>query len=85
MVGEEGGPRWVQIEGNVAVSDAEDIHLKDLMSVLRSNETYGPPLGRLDVAAPVFFTITPTWIRFGDYASGGHGSSNVFREIIPNR
>jgi len=84
-VSSEDIPRTIQMEGDVSISDTEDTHLKELLNVLKSNRTFGPPLARLDVSAPVFFTITPRWIRFGDYASGEHGSSNVLHEIIPNR
>ncbi len=38
------------------------------------------PITHLDNAKPVFFKLSPTWIRWGDFLKG-HGNGEVFTEI----
>lgn len=38
------------------------------------------PITHLDNAKPVFFKLSPSWIRWGDF-SKGHGNEEVFTEI----
>jgi general stress protein 26 len=39
------------------------------------------PITHLDPSHPVFFKLTPTWIRWGDFTQG-NGSEKVFTELL---
>lgn len=85
VVSEAEIPRTIQIEGEVedlTESAHIDPILGNLLKTLQSNETYGPPLGRLDTSTLKFYKIKPTWIRWGNFV-WGQGTKEVVMEFEP--
>lgn len=74
VVSEARVPRTIQIEGKVA--DVTDDHSLGALTTaffrqLSSEERpYRIPLTRLDAGSFAFYRLTPTSVRWGDYASG---------------
>jgi general stress protein 26 len=76
-------PRTLQMEGSVTdLSDTATID-PTLVKKLMAHEKYGIPLGHFDTSELMFYKLTPTWIRWGDFTSG-QGTTEVLSEIDPN-
>lgn len=83
VVSDVEAPQTLQLEG-VLVEQPDtllaDSGLKGLLDVLMKNGARFAPLTHLDAGKVLFYKITPTWIRWGDYTDGA-GSERVFTEI----
>ena len=78
-------PQTVQIEGvieevSVDTSAAQD-KVATLMQVLTSGSHY-PPLTKMNPARVALLRITPSSVRWGDFAYAEHGTENVFHEVL---
>lgn len=86
VVAVEDIPQTLQISGtiedltNSAVLNPVVTHL---FENLKSNDTYHAPITRFDPGKILFFCLTPTSIRWGDFTSG-QGSDEIFTDIAPN-
>ena len=79
-------PRTLQLEGDVSdlsETATNDPLLVHFVEMLMSHNTYGIPMERFDAAKMVFYKITPTWIRWGDFTIG-EGTDEVFTTIASN-
>lgn len=84
-VAETQAPQTVQLEGvaeevPVDTPAAQDT-VAELMQVLSSGSHY-PPLTKMDPSRVVLLRITPTSVRWGDFMYSGHGSENVFHNVL---
>lgn len=73
VVSEDGTPHTIQIEGVVQDMSAvatNDALVTDFIKRLADHKPYGIPLTHLDTSELVFFKISPTWVRWGDFTFG---------------
>ena len=74
-------PRTLQIEGdvtNITNSPADDAVIETLFDHLQMNSKYYAPLARLDRSDVIFYRLTPSWIRFGNFTEGHTTSETQF-------
>lgn len=79
-------PCTLQIEGTI--SEQADTAIIDpmvtkLMDTLMEKGDMFAPLTRLDADNILFYKLTPTWIRYGDFSKSG-GTDSVFSVITPS-
>ena len=83
VVSETEVPRTIQIEGRVDdLSDTatNDALLTGFLERLMSHKKFGIPLAHFDSSELVFYKLTPTWIRWGDFTFG-QGTKAVLTEL----
>ncbi|MDE1919327.1 MAG: pyridoxamine 5'-phosphate oxidase family protein [Patescibacteria group bacterium] len=84
VASDEQVPQTVQVEGTVEEVPYENQDMKtiaNLTEIMAGNSTFTAPLTKLDAAKVVLMKITPTWLRFADFAFGHHESDTVFFEV----
>ena len=84
VVAAEDVPQTLQITGTIedlTNSAIIDPVVTELFEHLKSNDTYHAPVTRFDADKVLFFCLTPTSVRWGDFTSG-HTSDEIFTEII---
>jgi general stress protein 26 len=85
VISDPEAPRTLQIEG--VLSEQPDTAIIDPMvqklmdTLMEKGDTFAP-LTRLDADNILFYKLTPTWIRLGDFTRTG-GSDSVYAEITP--
>jgi hypothetical protein len=57
-----------------------DPALREIMETLMRKGPHFAPVTHLDAGKVLFYKLTPTWIRWGDFTEG-QGSDEVFTEI----
>ena len=85
VVAAEDVPQTLQIEGvvkNLTETAIIDPAVRKLFENIKSNTTYYAPLTRFDPGKIVFYGLTPTSVRWGDFTEG-HASSEVLTELLP--
>lgn len=85
VVSEPEPPRTLQIEGSVTdLTDTATLDplLTDFVRRLMGHERFGIPLARFDSSQLKFFTLTPSWVRWGDFTFG-QGTDTVLTKIDP--
>lgn len=73
----------LQIEGDVADitnSPVNDDIIEKLFDHLQMNTEHYAPLARFDRSDIIFYRLTPTWVRFGNFTEG-HKTSEVLFEL----
>jgi general stress protein 26 len=85
VVSETERPRTLQIEGVVTdLTDTAIISptLSDFVERLMAHTKYGIPLAHFDESEIKFYSITPSWVRWGDFTIG-QGTNEVLSEVDP--
>ncbi len=88
VVATEDVPQTLQIEGLVSeITDEQKMEqeLAPLVEVLMSNNSFHWPTLKLDPGEVGLMQLTPTWVRWADYAFAQKGSEHVFKEVELNR
>lgn len=83
VVSEDEIPRTIQVEGTITDltdSAVNDPLVSDFVQRLMSHTKYGIPLTHFDGSELVFYKLTPTWVRWGDFTFG-QGTNAVFTEL----
>lgn len=85
VISDAEAPWTLQIEG--VLSEQPDTAIIDpmvtkLMDILMEKGDMFAPLTRLDADNILFYKLTPTWIRLGDFTRSG-GSDSVYHVITP--
>lgn len=83
VVSETETPHTIQIEGeahDISATATNDALLTDFVKRLASHTQFGIPLTHLDASELVFYKITPTWMRWGDFTFG-IGTDTVLTEL----
>lgn len=83
VVSDETTPQTIQIEGTLSnLSDTATITavVQKLTTTFTERGVQFAPLTHLDPGKIVFYKLTPTWVRFGDFTNG-FGADNVFTEL----
>ncbi len=84
VVSSEDKPRTLQIEGTIAnLTETATITpvVRRLSDIMQAKGFLSAPLTHLDPGhSIVFYKLTPTWVRFGDFTDG-IGDKIVFTEI----
>lgn len=78
-------PATLQIEGTLSAQPdtaAIDPMVSRLMDTLMQHGDSFAPVTHLDQQNILFYKLTPSWIRFGDF-SKGQGTDEVFSVITP--
>lgn len=86
VVSEMDIPRTIQIEGKVedmSETATDDPLLTDFIRRLMAHQPYGIPLAHFDASTLLFYKLTPSWIRWGDFTIGS-GTDEVLTEISAN-
>lgn len=73
VVSDENIPSTLQMEG--VLSELPDTTIADeqmqkLLEVLTKKGSHFAPLMHLDASAILFYKLTPTWMRYGDFTKG---------------
>jgi len=85
VVADDTIPRTLQIEGTISdLSDTATIDplLSDFVHRLMSHKKYGIPLSHFDASELMFFKLSPTWIRWGEFTFA-KGTEAVLTELDP--
>ncbi|MEK7079680.1 MAG: pyridoxamine 5'-phosphate oxidase family protein [Patescibacteria group bacterium] len=85
VVSDPNAPSTIQLEGTMVEqpnTPIDDPMVQKLMDTLMEKGETFAPLTHLDVNKIIFYKLTPTWVRFGDFAHTS-GSSEVLSVIIP--
>ncbi len=83
VVAAEEVPQTLQISGTIedlTNSAIVDPVVTELFEHLKSNDTYHAPVTRFDAGKVLFYCLTPTSIRWGDFTEG-HSTEEVFTDI----
>lgn len=83
VVSDENTPQTLQIEGTISdLTETATINdvIHRLSEKFMERGTHFAPLTHLDSGKIVFYRLTPTWVRFGDFTDG-FGSDKTFTEI----
>ncbi|HWU24742.1 MAG TPA: pyridoxamine 5'-phosphate oxidase family protein [Candidatus Paceibacterota bacterium] len=83
VVSETGTPHTIQIEGeaqDMSATATNDALVTDFIKRLASHKQFGIPLTHLDASELVFYKISPTWIRWGDFTFGT-GTDTVLTQL----
>ncbi len=83
VVSDTSAPQTLQMEGvltELPDTTIADPIVKELMDTLMEKGAHFAPLTHLDASRILFYKITPTWIRWGDFTKGD-GTDEVLLEI----
>jgi general stress protein 26 len=83
VVSEIDSPHTIQIEGeahDISATATNDAMLTDFVKRLAAHTQFGIPLTHLDASELMFYRITPSWIRWGDFTFGT-GTDKVLTEL----
>lgn len=84
VVSDEGAPQTIQLEGTITEQPdaaADEPVVKALMDTLMSKGDTFAPVTRLDQENILFYKLTPTWVRFGDFTMG-EGTDEVLATVV---
>ncbi len=77
-------PQTLQLEGvltELPDSSVADPQMQQLFDVLTARGSDFAPLAHLDASRVLFYKLTPTWVRFGDFVRK-NSTDEVLTEII---
>ena len=83
VVYDDAVPRTVQIEGTIseqADTTIGDPYMQQLLGILEAKGDHFAPLTHLDANTVLFYKLTPTWVRYGNFA-GTDGTDAALVEI----
>lgn len=83
VVSDDTSPKTLQIEGTIEdLTETATITpvVQTLIATFMKHGTDFAPLTHLDPGTIVFYKLTPTWIRFGDFTDG-FGAQKTFTEL----
>lgn len=84
VVSDETAPRTLQMEGTLLElpdTTIADPMVKELLDTLMEHGHHFAPLTHMDASSILFYKLTPTWVRWGDFTVAD-GSDQVFTTII---
>ncbi len=80
-------PQTIQIEG-MAQDITHSAEMKEkkehILETLNANPFFFPPISKLDPEETAVIWVSPTWVRWADYAFAQYGTNRVFKEISIN-
>lgn len=84
VVSDENIPATLQIEGTVEnITDTavlnETVH--NILATLMKRGEYFAPVTHMDAGQVLFYKLTPTWVRFGNFVIG-EGNREVFSDAL---
>lgn len=83
VVSDENAPQTIQIEGTISdlteTATIDDV-IRRLSDTSMKHGTHFAPLTHLDPGKIVFYKLTPTWVRIGDFTDGVSSDAS-FTEI----
>ena len=85
VVSDPNAPSTIQLEGTMTEqpnTPIDDPMVQKLMDTLMEKGETFAPLTHLDPNKIIFYKLTPTWVRFGDFAQA-NGTDEALTVIIP--
>lgn len=84
VISDENAPQTLQMEGTLLElpdTTIADPMVKELLDTLMERGSHFAPVTHMDASSILFYKLTPTWMRWGDFTKAD-GSDEVFSTLI---